>query len=66
MKRLQGLDLFNYLNKKGMETEEGLAQKSKTQIFLMRVLCFSLTELLVSGFFAFNKSCMDFLHFQSS
>lgn len=60
MKRLQGLDLFNYLNKKGMETGEGLAQKSKTQIFLINVLCFSLTEHLVSGFFDFNKSCMDF------
>ena len=38
-----------------MEREEGLAQKSKTQIFLMHAFCFSLTEHLVSVFFDFNR-----------
>ena len=43
-----------------METEEGLAQKNKTQILLTHILYFSLTEYLLSVFFDFNKSCMDF------
>ena len=38
-----------------MEREEGLAQNSKTQIFLMHAFCFSLTEHLVSVFFDFNR-----------
>lgn len=53
-------EFFFFNIKKGMETREGLAQKNKTQLFLMHVLYFSLTEYLLSVVFDFNKLCMDF------
>lgn len=45
-----GLDFFFSHKKKGMETEEGLAQ-NKTQLFFIHVLYLLVTEYLFSVFF---------------